>query len=78
MPGHTPDSVCYWSASDGICFVGDTIFKGAPGTSRFPGGDPFELRRSIAERVLRLPGDTVLLSGHSAQTTVDAEKQRQR
>ena len=34
--------------------------------------------KSPADRVLRLPGDTVLLSGHSAQTTVDAEKQRQR
>lgn len=77
-PGHTPDSVVYYSAQDHVAFVGDTIFKGAVGNYQYPGGNPEDLQRSIIEKIFTLPDDTVLCSGHSGQTTVGAEKRRYR
>ena len=73
-PGHTPGGYCY-RMSEGkqkICFVGDTLFAGSIGRS-----NPFSLYaehlRSVRERVLSLPGETVLLPGHGPATTVSEE-----
>ena len=71
-PGHTPDSVVYYSAEEKLAFVGDTIFKGGPGSTQYPGGNPGQLRVSL-EKILSLPPETVLYSGHSAPTTVGWE-----
>ena len=73
-PGHTVDSVCYYCERDGICFTGDTIFRGAIGNDRFPGGDRRQMIRSICNKILTLPDDTILYSGHTAETTVREEK----
>jgi len=77
-PGHTTDSVIYYSAKDAVAFVGDTIFKGSIGNAQYPGGNGKELRRSIIEKVFSLPEETILYSGHSEQTTVGKEKRRYR
>ena len=73
-PGHTTDSVCYYCERDGICFTGDTVFRGTIGNDRFPGGDRNRMIRSICERILTLPDDTVLYSGHTEETDVGTEK----
>ena len=73
-PGHTPDSVTFYNPEEGAAFVGDAIFKGSPGTSQFPGGDQRELYASIMNKILTLPDDTVLYSGHTPPTSVGAEK----
>ena len=73
-PGHTPDSTTFYDAADGLAFVGDTIFKGGPGTVQYPGGDRRQLVKSIVQQILRLPDNTTLYSGHSEKTTVGAEK----
>ncbi|MBR1701480.1 MAG: MBL fold metallo-hydrolase [Lachnospiraceae bacterium] len=78
VPGHTTDSVMFYSEADHVAFVGDTIFKGSIGNYLYPGGDPKDLQRSIIERIFTLPDDTVLCSGHSEQTTVGIEKSRYR
>ena len=75
-PGHTTDSVIYYSATDRVAFVGETIFKGSIGNYQYPGGNLKDLQRSILERIFILPDDTVLCSGHSEQTTVGTEKRR--
>lgn len=75
-PGHTTDSVVYYSQRDRVAFVGDTIFKGSLGIWDFPGGNPADLQRSILERIFTLPEDTALYSGHSVPTTVGEEKRR--
>lgn len=75
-PGHTTDSVVYYSEKDRVAFVGDTIFKGSIGNYQYPGGNLRDLRRSIIERIFALPDDTVLCSGHSEQTTVGTEIKR--
>ncbi|MBQ8161616.1 MAG: MBL fold metallo-hydrolase [Clostridia bacterium] len=73
-PGHTPDSVVFYDARHEVAFVGDTIFRGSRGNDQYPGGDGRQLLSSIRRRILTLPGDTRLLSGHSEETTVGAEK----
>lgn len=75
-PGHTPDSVLYYSGRDSIAFVGDTIFRGSIGNYQYPGGNATDLQRSIVKRIFFLPNDTVLYSGHSDPTTVGIEKRR--
>ena len=72
-PGHTPDSVIFYNEEEGFAFTGDTIFKASRGNDQFPGGDGRLLLRSIRERILTLPEETVLYSGHSDATTVGAE-----
>ncbi len=73
-PGHTLDGVIYYSAKDKVAFVGDTIFKNSYGRYDLPGGDMQTLFNSIRTKILTLPADTILLSGHTPPTTVDAEK----
>ena len=75
-PGHTTDSVVYYSEKDHVAFVGDTIFRGSIGNDRYPGGNRQELAESIMEKIFTLPDDTVLYSVHSEQTTVGTEKRR--
>ena len=74
-PGHTEDSCLWYEEKMGVCFVGDTIFAdGGYGNDRFPGGNGTVLFRSIREKVLTLPEDTILYSGHSRPTKVADEK----
>lgn len=75
-PGHTTDSVVYYSERDQVAFVGDTIFKGSIGEHRYPGGNLKNLQNSIIRKIFVLPDETVLCSGHSEQTTVGIEKSR--
>ena len=77
-PGHTTDSVTYYSENDRVAFVGDTIFKGSIGNYKYPGGNLNTLISSIQDSLFSLPEDTVLCSGHSEQTTVGTEKKRYR
>lgn len=75
-PGHTTDSVIFYTEKDGAAFVGDTIFKGSIGNDGYPGGNREQLIASIVSRIFTLPPDTVLYSGHSQPTTVREEKAR--
>ena len=68
--GHTPDSVTYHLPSENCAFVGDSIIDGNVGLTKFPGGDQPTLIRSLETRILTLPADTTLLSGHSAPLTL--------
>jgi glyoxylase-like metal-dependent hydrolase (beta-lactamase superfamily II) len=70
-PGHTPGSVSF--LGDGIFFSGDTLFCGGVGRTDLPGGSWRDLERSIREKILVLPGETVVLPGHGPWTTVEQE-----
>lgn len=74
-PGHTPGSVTYYTPVEHAAFVGDTLYDHGPGLTQFPGGNRRELEDSIINKILTLPDDTVLLSGHSSPITVEQEKQ---
>ncbi len=74
-PGHTPGSVTYYASEAKAAFVGDTLYEHGPGLTHFPGGDQAALEVSIADKILTLPSDTVLLSGHSSPITVARERE---
>ena len=73
-PGYTPDSVIFYDEKQSVAFVGDTIFKGSRGNDQYPGGNGKQLLQSIRQRILTLPEETRLYSGHSEETTVGAEQ----
>ncbi len=73
-PGHTEDS-CIFYSEEHLAFVGDTIFKDSYGNPNFPGGNINTLFDSIRNKILTLPDDTKLYSGHTEVTTVKEEKE---
>lgn len=73
-PGHTPGSVTFYSPDERVAFVGDTLYEHGPGLTHFPGGNRRELEHSIVDKILTLPSDTTLLSGHSSPITVGEER----
>ena len=73
-PGHTPDSIIFYDKQNNIAFVGDTIFKNSIGRTDFPGGNSTQLKNSIETKLLTLPSNTILYSGHTEPTTVEAEQ----
>jgi glyoxylase-like metal-dependent hydrolase (beta-lactamase superfamily II) len=70
-PGHTPGSVGF--LGDRVFFSGDTLFCGGVGRTDLPGGSWKDLEKSIREKILVLPGETVVLPGHGPWTTVEQE-----
>lgn len=72
-PGHTPGGVSLYIPSQRVVFTGDTIFCGSMGRTDL-GGDDYEERRSILDRLLTLPPDTVAYPGHGPSTTIAAER----
>jgi glyoxylase-like metal-dependent hydrolase (beta-lactamase superfamily II) len=72
-PGHTPGSVSF--LGDGILFSGDTLFFGGVGRTDLPGGSTKDLEKSIKEKILTLPPETIVLPGHGPLTTVGEEKE---
>lgn len=74
VPGHSPDSVCFYQEASARCFCGDTVFAGGIGRTDFPGGNAAGLLAGIREKLFSLPGDTVLLPGHGGLTTVADER----
>ena len=71
-PGHTPGGASL-VAGDRV-FVGDTLFHGSIGRTDLPGGDYDLLIRSIRERLLALPDETIVHSGHGPDTTIGRER----
>jgi len=78
-PGHTRGSVMFNRAAHDddppILFSGDVLFAGSIGRTDLPGGDPVVMTRSLANVVLPLDDETVVLPGHGEATTIGAERQ---
>ncbi|HOI72805.1 MAG TPA: MBL fold metallo-hydrolase [Syntrophales bacterium] len=62
-PGHSPGGMALYT--EGFVFTGDTLFVEAVGRTDLPGGSWQVMSRSIRERLLSLPDDTVVLPGHN-------------
>lgn len=83
IPGHTRGQMAFLleGARPGTSrrgpshvFTGDTLFRGSVGGTRAPGHGTFpQLRASILDVLMALPGETVVLPGHTEPTTIGAE-----
>lgn len=78
-PGHSPGSVCFWGpelAWEGqgpVLFSGDTLFQGGPGATGRSYSSFETIMESITERLLTLPEQTVVLTGHGDPTRIGEE-----
>ena len=73
-PGHSPGSVVFYSAADGVVIGGDVLFAGSVGRTDLPGGDAETLLASIRRELYTLPDATTVYPGHGPATTVGEEK----
>jgi glyoxylase-like metal-dependent hydrolase (beta-lactamase superfamily II) len=73
-PGHAPGAVCLYAPDLGCVFTGDTLFQGGPGATGRSFSDADLIRESIRARLLALPDDTVVHTGHGDDTTIGEER----
>lgn len=71
-PGHSPGGVCL-VGPEGHVFGGDTLFKGGPGATGRSYSDFTTIITSIRDRLLVMPPDTVVHTGHGDSTTIGDE-----
>lgn len=74
-PGHTPGGISLYAEAEATVFSGDALFNGSVGRTDFPGGSMAVLIDAIRTKLLVLPEETTVLSGHGPATTVGEEKQ---
>jgi glyoxylase-like metal-dependent hydrolase (beta-lactamase superfamily II) len=78
-PGHSPGGVCpvdeagMLSEGGPVAFGGDTLFNGGPGATGRSFSDFPTIIESIANRLLTLPPETIMHTGHGDDTSVGAE-----
>jgi hydroxyacylglutathione hydrolase len=74
-PGHTQGSICLHFAPESLLIAGDTLFAGSIGRTDLPGGDPRKIIRSIRDRLLCLPDETIVIPGHGGRTSIGEERE---
>ena len=73
-PGHTQGSISLWIPGEEKLVAGDTLFRDSIVRTDLPGGDGRQILRSIHDKLLPLPEQTVVIPGHGAKTTIGREK----
>ncbi len=76
-PGHSPGGICLLTDPDGAnpghVFGGDTLFNGGPGATGRSFSSFETIVESIRTKLLTLPPETVVHTGHGDDTTIGAE-----
>ena len=81
-PGHSPGSICFYheannserASTQPVIISGDVLFQNSIGRFDLPGGDYETLMQSIFTKLLTLPDDTMVYSGHGPATTIGDER----
>ena len=74
-PGHTEGSTCLFFPAEEKLIAGDTLFAGSIGRTDLPGGNFEKIMRSLHDRVLALPDETIVVPGHGSLTTIGEERE---
>lgn len=75
-PGHAPGHVSFYLPEQGVIFDGDVLFQQGIGRTDLPGGDYKLLMQTIKEKLMVLPDEIHVLSGHGPATTIGDERRR--
>ncbi len=73
-PGHAPGHVSFYLPDYRVLFDGDVLFQDGIGRTDLPGGDYTTLKETIQEKLLSLPDETKVFSGHGPVTTIGQER----
>lgn len=73
-PGHSPGSLSFFNQENKLLISGDVLFNGSIGRSDLPMGNHETLINSIKNKLLVLPDETKVYSGHGLATTIGQEK----
>ncbi len=73
-PGHSPGSVCFYCTAQNFVIGGDVLFQRSIGRTDLPGGSHETLLKNIRQKLLVLPEETIIYSGHGSPTTIGEEK----
>lgn len=73
-PGHTVGGCCYYFSYQKVLFSGDTLFAQSVGRTDFPKGSASDLIRAIKEKLMVLPDDVTVYTGHNDITTIGTER----
>jgi len=74
VPGHSPGSVVLYNKANNCVFVGDVLFENSIGRTDLQGGNYPLLIEGIQNKLMTLPDNTVVYSGHGPSTTIGREK----
>jgi glyoxylase-like metal-dependent hydrolase (beta-lactamase superfamily II) len=74
VPGHSPGSIAFYNAEQAMLISGDVLFYESIGRTDLPGGDYYTLMHSIQTRLLTLPDNTKVYSGHGPATNIGHER----
>ena len=74
VPGHSPGGLALYDSKDGFVITGDSLFERSIGRTDLPGGDHATLIAAVKNKLLSLPGSTVVYPGHGDPTTIQDEK----
>lgn len=72
-PGHTPGSISLYAPQLATVFTGDTLFRGGPGATGRSFSDFPTIIASLRDKLLTLPPETTVRTGHGADTAVGTE-----
>ena len=73
-PGHTKGGSSLYSEKEQMLFSGDTLFKGMWGRTDLPTSSFEDIMKSINDKLLVLPDDTVVYPGHGIITKIIEEE----
>lgn len=71
-PGHSPGGICLYG--HGMVLTGDTLFNFGIGRTDFPGGNYKQIIKSINNKLLVLPDETIVYPGHGPSSTIGKER----
>ncbi len=73
-PGHTAGSISIYCEQEKLIFSGDTLFRGSWGRTDLPTSSFTEIIDSITNKLMILPGDTIVYPGHGKSTIIQEEE----
>ena len=73
-PGHTKGGTSLYCQKEKCLFSGDTLFRGTWGRTDLPTSSREDIMDSIVNKLMILPDETIVYSGHGMMTKIGEEK----